>query len=106
MNDLLKINPSAETIRITSFIKTVLEKQKFKNAVIGVSGGIDSAVCLSLLAKSIPPQNIFAAHLYYFKSQIDLVKPMLNIANIPQENIYNLSIKPLVEAFQKTLPNE
>ncbi|MBI2613955.1 MAG: NAD(+) synthase [Candidatus Levybacteria bacterium] len=99
-NNLLNINPSAETKKIVSFIKTVLQKQNFKNVVIGVSGGIDSAVSLSLLAKSIPPQNIFVAHLYYFKSQIGLIKQMFKKANIPQKNIYNISIKDAVDSFR------
>lgn len=95
----LNINPSTETARITSFIKTVLKEQGFKNVIIGVSGGIDSATSFSLLEKSVPPQNIFAVHLYYFKSQIDLARPMLQRANIPQKNIYDISIKKAVDAL-------
>ena len=99
----LNINPPAEINKIISFIKTVLQKQNFQNVVIGVSGGVDSATSLSLLAKSIPPQNIYVAHLYYFKSQIGLVKPMLSKASIPQENIYNISIKDPVDALRNLL---
>lgn len=99
----LNINPSEETIKITFFIKAVLKEQNFENAVIGVSGGIDSATTFSLLTKSLNPQNIFVAHLYYFKSQIDLARPLLEKANIPQKNIYNISIKESVDAFEKTL---
>jgi len=100
---LLKINPSAETAKIISFIKTVFQKQGFQNVVIGVSGGLDSAASFSLLAKSIPPQNIYAAHLYYFKSQIAFIAPMLEKANIPSRNIYNISIKESVDAFRNLL---
>ncbi len=103
MSNLLKINTSAETEKIVSFIKAVLRKQSFKNVVIGVSGGIDSAVSFSLLAKSIPPQNIFAAHLHYFKSQINLINTLLKKANIPQKNIYNISIKEPVDSFRNLL---
>ncbi len=103
-NDFLNTDPSIETTKITSFIKTVLKEQGFKNVVIGVSGGVDSAVSLSLVEKSIPPQNIFVAHLYYFKSQINLVKPILNKLNIPQENIYNISIKDAVDALENLAP--
>lgn len=103
MNDFLKINPALETEKIVIFIKSVLKKQQFENVVIGMSGGIDSATSFSLLEKSIPPQNIFAAHLYYFKSQIDLIKPMLKKANISQENIYNISIKEAVDSLEKIL---
>ena len=103
MHNLLNINPSAETEKIVSFIKTVLQKQGFENVAIGVSGGIDSAVSFSLLAKSISPQNIYVAHLYYFKSQIDLIKPLLRKANIPQINIYNISIKKSIDALRNLL---
>jgi len=102
-NYLPNINPSVEVSKITSFIKTVLEKQRFQNVIIGVSGGIDSGACFSLLAKSISPQNIFVAHLYYFKSQIDLIKPMAQKANVPEKNIYNISIKESVDAFRNLL---
>lgn len=100
-----------EKQKITSFIKSVLKKEGFENVVIGVSGGIDSATGFSLLKKSLSPQNIFVAHLYYFKSQIDLIKPLLEKAhsassgqaNIPKKNIYNISIKDSVDALEKTL---
>jgi len=102
MNELT-IDPSVETAKITSFIKAVLKKQGFENVVIGVSGGIDSATSFSLLAKSINPRNIFIAHLYYFNSQIDFIKPMLKKTNIPSKNIYNISIKDSVDSLEKVL---
>lgn len=102
-NDLFRINFPTETEKITSFIKDVLKRQGFKNVVIGLSGGIDSAVCLSLLEKSIAPQSIFVAHLYYFKSQINSLLPLLKKINIPQKNIYNISIKNIVDKLKKTI---
>ena len=102
-NNLFKINPSVEENKITAFIKSTLQSQGFKNVIIGLSGGIDSATSFSLLKKSIPTQNIFIAHLYYFNSQIDIIKPLLKTTNIPQENIYNISIKNSVDEFAKTL---
>lgn len=103
MNGLPKINPIAETKKITLFIKTVLKKQGFENAVIGLSGGIDSAVCLSLLEKSVAPRNIFIAHLYYFKSQIKSLFPLLEKTGVPQKNICNISIKNTVDTIKATL---
>ena len=103
---LLNINPSAEQKRIVSFIKRVFKEQRFENAVIGMSGGIDSATSISLLAKALPPKNIFVAHLYYFDSHIENIKPFLKQVNIPQKNIYNISIKDSVDTFQEALPNE
>jgi len=103
MNDFLKINSFKETKKITFFIRNVLRQQDFENVVIGVSGGIDSAVCLSLLTKSILPKNIFIAHLSYFIPQTDLINTLLTKVNIPQKNIYNFSIKNIVYQIQKEL---
>jgi len=95
MNNL-KINPVLEEKKITSFISDVLKTQGFDNVIIGLSGGIDSALSLSLVRKVVDPKNIFVAHLYYFKSQINSLLPFLKKANIPQKNIYNISIKNVV----------
>jgi NAD+ synthase len=101
--DLLKINAAEETARITSFIKSVFKTQGIKNVIIGLSGGIDSAVCLSLLQKSIPGESVFVAHLYYFESQINSMQTLFKKTNIPPENIQNISIKSTVDEVKKTL---
>lgn len=99
----LSINARKETNEIVSFIKNILKKQKFENAVVGMSGGIDSTISFSLLRKSIPAQNIFIAHLYFFNSKIDNIKKLLDEANIPKANIYNISIKDSVDSLEKAL---
>ncbi|MBI4089322.1 MAG: NAD(+) synthase [Candidatus Levybacteria bacterium] len=102
MNNLPKIDPRKESIRIIDFTKTTLRKQNFKNVVIGLSGGVDSALCFALLKESIAPENIFVAHLYYFQPQIDALNPILQDTKIPPKNIYNISIKSLVDEIAKT----
>src|SRR3989344_4110832 len=103
---LLNIDPSAEKDKITGFIKTVLAKQSFEKAVIGLSGGVDSATAFYLLKEVIKPQNIFAAHLYYFEPQIDSMKKMLSDVKVPNANIHNISIKNSVDELAKTLSLE
>lgn len=99
----LKIDPAIEIEKITKFIKTVLKDQGFKNVIIGLSGGIDSAVSFSLIQRSIPSQNIFIAHLYYFESQMNLIDPILKGTNIPQKNIHHTPIKNAVDEFKKII---
>ena len=103
MNNGLRINPGVETDKITVFIKKTLREQGFKNVAIGVSGGVDSAVSLSLLEKSIAPQNIFIAHLYYFESQMYIIDRLLTRINIPQKNIYHIAIQNAVDSLKKTV---
>lgn len=102
-NNLFGIDPATEKNKIASFIKTVLEEQRFKNVVLGMSGGIDSTVSFLLLKEVLAPSNIFIAHLPYSKSYFKDIEDLLKKANIPQKNIYNLSISSIVEPFQKIL---
>ncbi len=99
-NSLPIINLTTEIGRITSFIKNVLKKEDFKNVVIGMSGGIDSTTSFYLIKESVASQNIYVAHLYYFKSYFNELKPILKEARIPKENIYEISIAPIVSTFE------
>jgi NAD+ synthase len=103
MTDQLKINPELEAKKIVNFIKTVLKEQGFKNVVLGLSGGIDSAASLGLLSQSIAYKNIFVAHLYYFESEINGLKSFLNKLKIPTKNIYNISIKKSVDKIKQAV---
>jgi len=103
MRDLLTVNPAAEKKRITSFIKSVLKKQGFKNVVIGMSGGVDSTTAFYLLKEAVPPQNIIIAHLYHLNSQFRDIGGIVKKAGIPKENIYEMSIDPLVATSEVVL---
>lgn len=59
--DLIKIDAAAETDRIVNKIKEVVAyKFRRKGIVIGVSGGVDSSVVLSLCVKALGPERVFA----------------------------------------------
>jgi NAD+ synthase len=91
------INTQKETKRITDFIQTTLHKNHIQNVVIGVSGGLDSATSLYLLAKSIPLKNIYPMHLYYFDSSIKQCEKIIEETKIPKQNIQIVSIKKIVD---------
>ncbi len=54
----------AKTIQtIVSGTKKFVEKTGRKNAVVGLSGGVDSATVCALLCKALGPKRVFAFHL-------------------------------------------
>ncbi len=91
--NFLDINPKNEKNKITNFLKNTLSKQKIKNVIIGLSGGIDSMISFYLLKNILPVKNIFIAHLYYFEKSSDDLDKVIKTAGVPLENIHYLSIK-------------
>jgi NAD+ synthase len=78
-SNLLQINPQQEEIRIITFLKEIFQKQNIDKAIIGISGGIDSATSLTLLSKALPKENILALHLPYF-NEVDKDIPVIEEA--------------------------
>ncbi len=103
MYSLPLIDPKKEKSKIVRFLRKTLEEQDKKNVIVAMSGGVDSATCFSLLKETIAPQSIFVAHLYYFKSQLNNFKDLLDSAKVPSKNILELSIRDPVLALEKDL---
>jgi len=61
----LTINTDLATKIITGFIKSELNRMGFKKALMGVSGGIDSALSLYFSAMALGPENVLAVRMPY-----------------------------------------
>ncbi len=103
MKNNLIIDVGKEAKRITDFMGMTFADQVLKNAVIGLSGGIDSATSFYLLRKVFKPENIYVAHLYYSEAITSMIEPILKDSGIPEKNISILSIKPCVDEMVKVL---
>ena len=62
--DILRINPEAETQRICDFIRRMaLQDFKRKGAVVGISGGIDSALVSELAVRALGKEKVLGVFL-------------------------------------------
>ncbi len=92
-----------EIALILEFIQKVFTKNNKKNAVIAVSGGIDSAVSLSLLVQALPKEQIWPILLPYGRQDMTDAETILDFWQIPVENRKILNISSMVDTISKSL---
>jgi NAD+ synthase len=69
--DRLAINPDIARKMLTDFIRDEIGKSNMHRAVIGLSGGIDSALSAYLSAEALGPENVMAVRMPYKSSSAD-----------------------------------
>jgi len=94
---------------LTEFIKISFQKEKYSDALIAVSGGVDSAVSLTLTARALGPTHVHTVLLPYglLNDQgTKDAKSFIESLHIPQNNIHLVDIQPMVDtvlAYDKTM---
>ncbi|MBI3362338.1 MAG: NAD+ synthase [Chloroflexi bacterium] len=64
----LDINPEVARKILTSFLREEISRAGLSHAVVGVSGGIDSALSCFLAAEALGPENVLAVRMPYKSS--------------------------------------
>lgn len=98
-----KFNPSEAEQLITTFIQGIFALANKKQAVIAVSGGIDSAVSLCLLSKALGKENVVGLMLPYANQNMEDAQLMLEFCQIPEKNRITINIQPVVETLESLI---
>jgi NAD+ synthase len=93
--------PSAPAI--VEFLCRTFGQTGKTQAVIAVSGGIDSAVSLTLLAQALPKEQIWPLLLPYERQDMTDAQQMLVFIGIPAANRKTINIASMVEAASQSL---
>lgn len=96
----------SKTSLIIDFLQNTFLKTKKKNAVIAVSGGIDSALSLALLSRALPKNQIWPILLPYGRQDMKDAEQLLEFLEIPFENKKILNIASIVDAACQSLEIE
>lgn len=100
----LTINPQLTETILTGFIKSELNRVGFSKTLLGLSGGLDSAVSLYLSAKALGPENVLALRMPYKTSPqntLDDAQTMINDLGVPSMTIEITDIvDPLINRFE------
>lgn len=86
------------TTKTISWIRTIFTQNNKKKAVIAVSGGIDSAVALTLLTRALDAENIFPLVLPYKDQSCVDAQTILTWNAIPAQNCQIHAIDSIVAA--------
>jgi NAD+ synthase len=103
MNNLI-IKTDDVKSRLITFIRDELSKAGFSHAVIGVSGGVDSALSCFLTAEAIGGQNVLALRMPYRTSSqesLDYAQLVIEATGVHSKTLpISEIVDPLINRFQ------
>ena len=101
----LNIDPELTRSVLKHFLRDEIRKVGFEKAVIGLSGGVDSAVACYLAAQAIGAHNVLALRLPYRASSPDSLahaQMVVDALGVPSDTI---DITPMVDPLFERLPD-
>jgi NAD+ synthase len=104
MSDLT-INTDLARKILTSFIHSEITRSGFSHAVIGLSGGIDSALSCYLAAEALGPQNVLAVRMPYRTSSADSLKHAQMVIDALGVQSMTVDITCMVDALYAQFPD-
>jgi len=102
----MKINEEFVTRLITTFIREELKKFGFERALIGLSGGVDSAVCAFLAARALGGEKVLCLIMPYgntFPGEVEDARTVVSLINCRSLII---DIQPMIDAYFARYPTD
>ena len=105
MNVDLSIHTDLARKILIGFTRTEITRAGFSRALVGLSGGLDSAVSCALAAAALGPENVLAVRLPYRTSSPDSLEDAQAVAEKLQVPLETFDITDMVEPLLKRDPN-
>jgi len=102
------MNSKLTTKYIIKWIKNYCSQNSIKSLVIGVSGGIDSALTSTLCAETNIPTIVVSMPIHQNKKQLKLATNHIDwlTERYPNIKYLNINLSSVFDIFKSTIPNE
>jgi NAD+ synthase len=105
LDAMLRINTDLARKILVGFVRDAVYKVGFKRAVLGLSGGIDSALVAFLAAEALGPENVLAIRMpYRTSSEGSLTDAQLVIDQLGLPSL-TIPITPMAEPLIEQFPD-
>ncbi len=105
MSEDLTINTDLARQILTGFIKSEITRMGFSHAVIGLSGGIDSALSCFLAAEAMGPENVLAVRMPYRTSSPELLEDAQRVIDATGVQSMTVEITEMVDPLIAKFPD-
>jgi len=99
VREKLHLNTELAVQALVSFIKDAVETTHSEGVVVGLSGGVDSALSAALAVGALGPEKVHAFMLPHQTSSPDSVTDAEEVAAALGLTTYNIDISPMVDAY-------
>ena len=101
----LTVNSELARKILTNFIRSEITRVGFQHAVIGLSGGIDSALSCILAAEALGPENVLAIRMPYKTSAQDSLDDAQQVIALTGVKSLTIPITDMVEPLFNLFPD-
>jgi NAD+ synthase len=99
----LGINTAQVRDKLVRFLKEETKKRSFNRCVLGLSGGVDSAVVATLASLALGPENVLGVFMPYVRVEEDL-KDARKLVEKTGIRFKTVDIAPMINAYFKGFP--
>ena len=101
----LEIDPALTAGWLVSFLREEFERRGFKKAVVGISGGVDSAVTAFLAARALGAKNVIGVRMPYRTSHRHSLEHAQLVTDALGIETSTIDISPAVDAYLSNEPD-
>ena len=94
-----RLNPRIVEHVLVAFLKDETRNAGFERAVLGLSGGVDSAVCAALAVRALGPENVLGVMLPHRTSSPESLADAERVAAVLKMKTEVVDISPMVDPF-------